>query len=341
MLEKTAVGVAVSVGVGALAGWWAWRRYTSLQLPDEWEEVGEVSDLTIFPLKSGRGVSVEQAQATTHGLAHGDLQDRSFLVVQAKDCRFVTCRQAGRLTMVALTLEDHTVTLEADGFPPIKFDLQKALREWKIVHTKVWTYYARGVDCGDEAAKWLTTVLFNGETEVRLLYKGNLVEDRPARRMDYYDFPRYRNKDRTYYADTCAYLLTSESSLKDLNDRLEDPVTMARFRANIIVRGAPPFDEDDWAFVKIGQVVLRLIKPCQRCITTTVDPTTGERNPEQEPLASLRRFRILSEPPSLAKAWEAKPIFGINMGIDVTGPVKVGDKVLVARASVNPQMTIF
>ncbi|XP_071523615.1 mitochondrial amidoxime-reducing component 1-like [Panulirus ornatus] len=331
MLERLELSFACG-GMAALAGWLAWRLYSRPHHPKEWEEVGEVSDLTIFPLKSGRGVSVKQAQATTHGLAHGELQDRAFMVVTAEEHRFVGGRHTGRLLTVALTVKDDVVTLEARAAAqPVQFNLKHVLENPEIVHARMWGDAVRGVDCGDEVAEWLTHMLYNGATQVRLLYKGNVMEKRPAMKPRYFEFPKFLKTDRMYYADTCAYLVTSQSSLKDLNSRLEDPVTMANFRANITVRGAPPFDEDDWTYLKIGQVVLRKLKPCERCIQTTVDPETGERHPKHEPITTLRSYRMVTEPAKLAKKWVKSPIFGINMAIDVTGPLKVGDEVLVAR----------
>ncbi|KAG7161339.1 Mitochondrial amidoxime reducing component 2-like 1 [Homarus americanus] len=198
-----------------------------------------------------------------------------------------------------------------------------------------------GVDCGDEVAEWLTKVLFNGETKVRLLFKGDVMQKRTARPLNYYNFPQYRPTDRAYYADTCGYMLATDSSLEDLNTRLSSPITMDSFRPNIVVKGSPAYDEDDWAFVKIGSAVFRTLKPCERCILTTVDPQTGKRHPNKEPQHTLRSYRLLSNPPQLAKAWSVKPLFGLNMVIDATGPIAVGDKVLVARLSTNPQLKIF
>ncbi|XP_069950478.1 mitochondrial amidoxime reducing component 2-like isoform X2 [Cherax quadricarinatus] len=340
MVTKTAVGVGVSVGVsvgvGAVAVWWVWRQRSAQHLQFMWEEVGEVSELTIYPLKSGRGVSVNSAQATSYGLAHGKLEDRSFLVMTEDDNRAVSGRQMGRLTMVSLTLEDDLVTIGAQGVQSVKFRLKVVLKEHKVFHSKVWKQHVSGVDCGEEVASFLTQFVSEGRTRLRLLYRGDVVKDRPARRLDYYDFPKSLDSDKN-----SAYVIASESSLAVLNSRLSEPVTMGQFRTNIVVRGAPPSDEDDWAYVKIGCVVFRTVKPCQRCLLTTVDPITGKRHPKQEPLNTLRSFRTISEPAKLAKAWATSPLFGINMAIDVTGPLAVGDKVIVARTSSNPELTVF
>lgn len=66
------------------------------------------------------------------------------------------------------------------------------------------------------------------------------------------------------YADVSPYHLITESSVEELNTRLEKPVKGNRFRGNIVVRGSKPYDEDDWAYVKIGEVVFRMLRPCDR-----------------------------------------------------------------------------
>ncbi|KAK7070090.1 Mitochondrial amidoxime reducing component 2 [Halocaridina rubra] len=136
-------------------------------------------------------------------------------------------------------------------------------------------------------------------------------------------------------------MLSCQSSLDDLNERLKDPISMANFRPNIVVKGPPAYDEDDWIFVKIGDVILRRLKPCERCVVTTINPDSGKRHPENEPLTTMKGYRVMTDPPVLAKAWAAKPIFGITMGIDSTGKISVGDKVFIARASVHPHLKGF
>lgn len=340
-MKKVSVYAGAGVGAAVIIGWWVWRRRRTPVLPDKWEVVGEVSELTVYPLKSGRGVNVKQGKATRWGLESAGLQDRCFMVVTASTGTFVTGRQAGKLVGVTLTYSDSVVTLQSEGFPTLKYNLKDALRNPKVVDTKIWGEAVRGVDCGDQAAGWLTNVLYKGQEEVRLIFKANVMAARPPRRLTYYDFPQIRDSDSLYYADTSAFLITSQSSLEDLNERLDQPVTMVNFRPNIVVSGAPAFTEDDWLYVKIGEAVFRKIKPTERCLLTTVDPDSGERHPTQEPLTTLRTYRILKEPCDLAKMWATKPVFGCNVAMDVEGQVKVGDKVFAATASANPTFSVF
>ena len=57
---------------------------------------------------------------------------------------------------------------------------------------------------------------------------------------------------------------------------------------NFVVKGAEVLEEDYWDWVKIGKTIFRNVKPCTRCIFTTVDPETGKKNPKVEPLKTLK-----------------------------------------------------
>jgi uncharacterized protein YcbX len=81
--------------------------------------------------------------------------------------------------------------------------------------------------------------------------------------------------------------------LEELNQRIADAnirVPMNRFRPNVVVSGAEPFAEDEWAKLKIGETIFRVPKPCARCVTTTVDQSRGEFD-GSEPLKTLATFR--------------------------------------------------
>lgn len=84
-------------------------------------------------------------------------------------------------------------------------------------------------------------------------------------------------------------MLINEASINDLNTRIEDPVTPQYFRPNFVVKGPQPLEEDDWDWVKIGDIIFRNIKPCTRCIFTTINPETGTKHPKAEPLMTLRK----------------------------------------------------
>ena len=70
---------------------------------------------------------------------------------------------------------------------------------------------------------------------------------------------------------------------------------MNRFRPNIVVETDQPFIEDTWQEIKIGDSQFAVVKPCSRCIITTTDQNTGDRDELKEPLLTLGTFRNTPE----------------------------------------------
>jgi uncharacterized protein YcbX len=95
--------------------------------------------------------------------------------------------------------------------------------------------------------------------------------------------------DHIGFADGYPILLTSEEGLQDLNSHLETPVPMNRFRPNLVVKGCEPFAEDCWNRIRVGDVELAVVKPCARCVVTTIDKETLATS--KEPLKTLGKYR--------------------------------------------------
>ena len=82
-------------------------------------------------------------------------------------------------------------------------------------------------------------------------------------------------------ADGYPYLVASESSLSLLNEKLSRELEMTRFRPNIVLDIPEP-----WIEMRPGSisrdpesnVVLSLVKPCQRCGIPQINPATGRRD---------------------------------------------------------------
>lgn len=64
-------------------------------------------------------------------------------------------------------------------------------------------------------------------------------------------------------------------------------------------------------------VEFRFVKPCSRCVVTTVDQATGER--KREPLRTLSTYRTM----------DGQVLFGKNLVHRGRGTVRVGDPVEV------------
>ena len=114
-------------------------------------------------------------------------------------------------------------------------------------------------------------------------------------------------------------LLIGEASLQDLVQKVGRPLEMLRFRPNLVIEGSTAFAEDGWKRIRIGDVEFRVVKPCSRCILTTIDPQTGARSEDREPLATLQKYRAQAD----------GAMFGQNLVNDANGMLEVGMPVTV------------
>lgn len=266
-----------------------------------------IASLHVYPLKSAAGNRVDNAMVERRGLAG----DRRWMVVDAGN-RFVTGRAVGRLATLGATAIPGGLRLSA-GSASIDVALPAADDEAHVV--QVWRDAVPARDAGDEAAAWLTARF---ERPLRLVYQHD--EDRRPLGED----RRVREGDHVSFADAYPLLLIGTASLDALNARLDAPVRMDRFRPNVVIETNEPFAEDGWASVRLGDVEFAAATRCARCVFTTVDPSTGIRDPDGEPLRTLRAFR--SAPVS------RKIMFGVNLIPLATGTVSVGDAVATGAA---------
>ncbi len=74
--------------------------------------------------------------------------------------------------------------------------------------------------------------------------------------------------------------INTTASLADLSRKAGTDMSMHRFRGNIWLDGTEPWEEFDWIgkAIRIGGTVLKVEAPITRCLATTVDPETGQRD---------------------------------------------------------------
>jgi len=232
-----------------------------------------ISSLIYYPIKSCRGFEVESANVERMGLQH----DRRMMVTTpAGD--LLTQREYARLAWVLPTLNNGMLELSAPGFDSLQLGVQTS---GTPVSVNVWEHKGiQAIDQGEEAAQWFSDWL---GAAVRLVHMADgyrrLVNEKWAIHED----------DHTSFSDGYPILIASEEGLADLNTRLESPVPMNRFRPNIVVRGGTSFVEDTWNRIRFGDVELAVVKPCARCVVTTIDKETLEQR--KEPLKTLAKYR--------------------------------------------------
>ncbi|OIP71888.1 MAG: hypothetical protein AUK43_04850 [Oscillatoriales cyanobacterium CG2_30_40_61] len=272
-------------------------------------------ELFIYPIKSCGKITLNQGEVNLKGLDW----DREFMWVDESG-QFVTQRTYPELAKVQVKLLADSIELSIDDQKIKPFQLQpKLIGNPKTV--QVWRDETMAIDQGDEVANWLKNALKqDNQPNFRLVRQSpNFI-----RPVD----PNYavNTDNQVSFADGYPCLLTNTASLAELNRKLQETypksseeVPMNRFRPNLVIDTDQPFLEDQWKVILIGEIYFDLVKPCSRCIVTTTDQESGERNPLKEPLKTLATFR--QQPGGV--------MFGINIIPRNTGTIRVGDVVEV------------
>lgn len=258
-----------------------------------------VRSLHIYPVKSLRGIDVKSAMAGERGLSG----DRRWMLVD-KDGRFVTQRKHTQLCHLKADINKYGLVItdlrQHEQLEVNEIDLDRIHHEVTVWDDCVDVRQAPG-----KVNEWLSERL---AMDVRLVYQ----LDESGRKVD----PDYVPKAvDVSLSDGYPYLLTNTKSLDDLNGRMDYAVPMERFRPNIVVDGEVAFEEDKWRKIRIGTVTFQIVKPCARCVFTTVDQATGEKG--KEPLLTLSKYRNVN----------GKVLFGQNMIVENEGRISAGDRV--------------
>lgn len=254
----------------------------------------EVSELAIYPVKSLGQMAVNSVRVGRFGFE----LDRRWMVVDA-DGHMITQRKKSRMCLIQPRVSGNSLWLHASDMPDIEVLCSPDSSRRPVT---VWEDQCLALDCGDEIAEWLSQFL---NMECRLVF----FPDDEIRQVD----PVYAEPgDRTAFSDGFPVLLISQASLNDLNRRLAAPVSMRRFRPNLVVAGCEPFAEDKWKKIRIGEITFRIAKPCSRCVIPNIDPETAEKS--AEPNRTLSSFRRRDN----------KIFFGQNVIADNQGKLELG-----------------
>lgn len=268
-----------------------------------------LSQLHIYPVKSMRGLALSHTQISTSGAAF----DRIFMVTEP-DGTFITARLYPQMVLFTPALLHDGLYLSApDGrSATIRFaDFISA-----PAPTEVWGNRFTAQIAPAEINDWLSGFF---PRPVQLRWVGEHL----TRRVQQHE------ETPLSFADGFPYLLTNEASLRDLQKRSPASVAMKQFRPNLVVTGIPAWAEDGWQVIRIGGVTFDVVKPCSRCVFTTISPERGRRHPAGEPLTTLQGFRTAQGTSDVD--------FGQNLIARHSGIIHVGDEVEVL-ATKPPQL---
>lgn len=302
-------------------------------------ESSDIVSLMIYPIKSCRGIRLNKTTLRSQGL---DL-DRRWILVEGDKNEFITIRNYAELTLINTELSEDGEILRLsvpsdinknNGYEIVEIPSRPS-EEWlkkntKLERVKIWDVVTDGYVYGEEVNGVISRFL---QKNVCLVYKGPT-----PRVIQGNGDPRLLGRVQTVnFADGQPVLIGSEASLNELNSRLtksgENPITVERFRPNIIIKGNIPWSEDSWKLVRVrdndksteektGGLELDILSRCMRCQVPNVNPETGYKNNKQ-PWETLMGYRRIDE------GMKFKPVFGMNAAPRKEGEIRVGMKLEV------------
>lgn len=262
----------------------------------------EVSELFIYPIKSLGGVSVTSAKVTDRGFQY----DRRWMLVDNSNS-FLSQREVPQMTLLQVQLSDAGLTVQHKINKGERVYIPGSIEKPEELTVQIWSDKCKAELVSPRLDEWFSDML---SLSCRLVY----MPDSSKRRVD----TRYAtDKELTNLSDGYPFLIIGQASLNDLNVRLLDPLPMNRFRPNIVFTGAEPFEEDLMEHFSINNIQFYGVKPCSRCVITTINQDNAEKS--KEPLKTLAAYRQKNN----------KIYFGQNLLHKGEGEIRVGHVITI------------
>lgn len=261
----------------------------------------QVSQLFLHPLKSAAGLNVDSVEIEPRGPQH----DRRWMLID-DNARFVSGRELGALVKLSAQVDSEGLQLR---WQERALNVARPAQSAARVNVELWKDSIDAALAEDTTNATLSQWF---QRPLRLVY----MDDQASRPAD----PKYAEPNQEVsFADGYPLLLISETAITELDARVGGGIDARRFRPNIVVSGCSAHAEDGWKRLRIGAIEFANVKPCVRCVFTTVDADSGERDSRGEPLRSLKDYR----------RGEKGITFGVNLIARGTGRIAVGDAVTV------------
>ena len=269
----------------------------------------KVHSSIIYPVKSAGGI---QLQSNVTVVPTGLDQDRSIMLVEPKTGMMISQRKDSKLALVKTEIMGKMLRVSTPDGQVLPINLytlpSESLTPIEVtVHDDVF----RIVIAPEIISLWFSTYL---ERDVIACY-----------------FPRQQERvretssvDKPFEvsgADGYPIHLISTASIRDLNERIgyaSEPMTIDRFRPNIVIENCEPYFEDTQRTLKIGSAIIKWAKCTPRCHITLVNQQTARKG--KEPLRTLADYKTRED---------GKTVLGSYWVVTQPGTFNVGDPVLV------------
>lgn len=258
-----------------------------------------LSEIYIYPIKSLGGISLDTAEVTERGLKN----DRRWMLVDENN-KFFTQRLVKTMSLLQTSIASESLIVFNKTNPDEKIEIPFTPKSNQTEKAVVWDDKVDVIPYGKEINDWFTEQL---KIQCKLVF----MPDETERKVD---INYAKNNELTSFADGYPFLIIGQESLNLLNSKLAEPLPINRFRPNFVFTGGNPHDEDSWKRFTINDIIFKPVKPCARCVITTVNQNNAEQG--IEPLKTLATYRAVGN----------KVMFGMNLLHEGSGVVSVGDE---------------
>ena len=236
----------------------------------------KIEAIIVYPVKSMRGISLTSAQVQRRGLQY----DRRWMLIKP-DGQFISQRDFPILSRIQVAVDDNQLHFDyLDDASTSLLINAYPLEKGPFINTEVWGKEAKALPVSKAADNWFSQLI---KSDCQLVY----MPDNSKRLVN----QQYAETDDIVsFADGYQLLAIGTASLDDLNKKLDSPIKMERFRPNLVISTEEAYGEDTWQHFTINHLNFRGIKPCARCIMTTVDPDKGIKE-GPEPVKTLASYR--------------------------------------------------
>ena len=265
-----------------------------------------IKEIFIYPIKGCGGIRVEHWPLDGKGLLH----DRQWMLIDEHH-RFVSQRELPQMALLQVSQQESFWKIMYPGatdhlllpMDPLNGNPQQVT---------IWDDEVTAFTYSEVADSFFSHVL---KRPVELVFFGA----QSHRRVD----PRFSpTEHQTRFSDGYPVLILGTASLSHLNTLLTDPIHYNRFRPNIVLQTEVAHIEDQWLSLQHADFALELVKPCARCVVTTIDQITAQKSPE--PLKTLSTYRKFGQ----------KINFGMNALVELKQPqaaIRIGQELLAAE----------
>ena len=257
-----------------------------------------VKEIYIYPIKSLAGISVKSAKAEEMGFEN----DRRWMLINSENVH-ITQREYPVMSQFYPEVSNGKIIISF-AEDEHEFSIDEHLDE--KIESNVWDDKTQVFEVNKKSSQWFSEKLGFECTLVKIVKKGDRKHESSKTKETY----------NVSLADGYPYLLVGTESMDLLNSKLEEKITVKRFRPNIVIGTKKAHEEDQYGAFKIGDVQFKNIKPCERCIMINNDPKKGIV--KKEPLKTLSKYRNVDN----------SVLFGTNIVSLNSGIISVGDEVV-------------